>query len=203
MKENVPPAEVPAREYRLFVRKGIARFYLKNNDEGIWLSERGIGWFIGGVSCTQEWRDLALVHLQVGHVPKHGAIGNCALHFNGGEKLTVLSASKWGGVDAERNAEYVRFLADFHRAVPDTMRDKIGFQSGVGAFQHKALIVTLVIAACFFVLMPLGLLIYTGKLEALFILGAGAAFMWPMFRMIKVSEPNRYDSRQVPEDLFP
>jgi hypothetical protein len=200
---DVSPPAVRAHEYKLFVRQGAVRFYLKNNDEGVWLSERGIGWYIEGVSHTREWHDLAMVHLQVGYVPKHGSFGSCVLHFSDGYVVTIVSASKWGGVDDERNVEYGRFLADLHRAIPQAMREKIVFQSGVGKFRHVMLSITILIAGIFFVILPIGLFFYVQKLEVLFVLAAGAAFIWPMFRMLKASEPRTYDPAQVPKDLFP
>ncbi len=203
MSAKAPATEVRAHEYRLFVREGRPRFYFRNNDEGVWLSERGVGWFLGGVSHTKAWSELSTVHAQVTHIPRQGALGCCILHFAGGTIVSIITASKWGGADTERNVEYGRFLTDLHRMVPPAMREKISFQSGSGQTRHVIVALTAIVAAIFFLLLPLGMLVYFRSLEALVLAGAGAAFVWPLFRMVKASEPATYDPDAVPEHLFP
>jgi hypothetical protein len=201
---NEPAAsEGRAHEYRLFVREGPARFYFKNNDEGVWLSERGVGWYIGGVSHTRKWSELSTVHLQVGYVYRQGSFGSAALHFSDGAVVTVLSASKWGAADPERNPEYGRFLTDLHRMIPETERGRVRFQCGASEARHMVLMIVVIFAGILFGLLPLGILIYFRTLEALFVAGAGVAFIWPLFRMVKTSEPSTYDPNAVPEDFYP
>jgi hypothetical protein len=203
MNNSIPSSEVRAHEYRLFVREGALRFYFKNKNEGVWLSERGIGWHIGGVSCTREWSAVTKVHLEVNFIPRQGAFGTCRLIFSDGTVLNVLSVSQWGGPDADRNVEYGRFLTELHRMIPQAVRGKIFFQSGASQTRHTILIIAAIVAAIFFGLLPLGILIYFRSLEALFIFGAGAAFVWPLLRMIKTAEPGSYDPDAIPEHLFP
>jgi hypothetical protein len=170
--------EVPAAEYKLFVRKGAPRFYLRNTNESVYLSAKGIGWFIDGVSHTCEWSEIAAVNLIVAHVPKNGPIGTCKITFKDGSVLSVLSASKWGHSDAERNTEYGRFLTDFHRVIPEPARGTTKFETGFGKGQHIAMTIVFVIAVLFFVVLPLGLTLYFREWEALFITFAGAAFVY-------------------------
>ena len=203
MNDTASSAEVPAREYRLFVREGPARFYFKNNDEGVWLSERGIGWHIGGISHTRAWSEIATIHLQVSYVPRQGSLGCCILYFSDGTAISVITASQWGAADPDRNGEYGRFLTDLHRMIPQAMRQKIVFECGSTKARHTVLVIAVVVAAISFLLLPLGILIYFRSLEALLVFGAGAAFVWPMFRMIEATKPDSYDPAAVPEHLFP
>lgn len=196
-------AEVPAVEYKLFVRKGSPRFYLQNTDEGVYLSPKGIGWFIGGTSYTRDWNEIARVNLIVGHIPRNGSIGTCTISFRDGSAITVLSASKWGHSDDERNVEYGRFVTDFHRGIPQSARAAIKFETGSGKTQHVAMTVVFVIAVAFFVLLPLGLAIYLGELQALLVAGAGAAFIYPLYRSAEANHPDVYDPSQVPPEQFP
>jgi hypothetical protein len=196
-------SEIPAAEYKLFVRKGSPRLYLRNTDEGVYLSPKGIGWFFDGRSHTQNWDQIAGVNLVVTYIPKNGPIGMCRIIFRDGSVLSVLSASKWGHSDDERNVEYGRFIADFHRAIPDTARSGIKFQTGLGRGSFIGLAIVFVIAASFFIVLPLSLTIYFKALEALWITLAGAAFLFPVYRMAKSAAPTEYDSLRVPDDFFP
>jgi hypothetical protein len=197
------PAELPTAEYKLFVRKGVPRFYLRNANEGVYLSEKGIGWFIDGVSHTRDWSEISAVNLVVAHIPKNGPIGTCKITFKDGSVLSILSASKWGHSDAERNVEYGRFLTDFHRVIPQSMRDTIKFETGFGKGQHIAMTIVFVIAVLFFVVLPLGLTLYFREWEALFITFAGAAFVYPFYRMTESAAPATYNPGQVPADHYP
>jgi hypothetical protein len=196
-------AEVPAAEYKLFVRKGQPRFYMRNTNEGIYLSEKGIGWFLDGVSYTREWSELAAVNPFVAYVPKNGPIGTCKITFTDGSVLSVLSASKRGHSDDERNAEYGRFLTDLHAAIPRAFRDKIKFETGFGANQYIGMKIVLVIAGAFFVGLPLGLTLYFRDWQALLITCAGLGFVWPLYSMARKGKPATYDPDRVPEDQFP
>ncbi len=195
--------EIPAAEYGLFVHKGIPRFYLRNTNEGVYLSPKGIGWFIDGASYTQDWNDIAAVHLIVSHVPKNGSSGMCKITFRDGSVLSVLSASKWGHSDDERNIEYGRFLTDFHRVIPADARNAIKFETGFGKGQHVRMTIVLVIASLFFIVLPLGLAIYFRELQALFAVGAGCAFLYPLYRMTEAGAPASYNPDQVPPDQYP
>jgi hypothetical protein len=203
MSAESPASEVRAHEYRLFVREGALRFYFKNHDEGVWLSERGIGWHIGGVSRTKNWSDVSRLHVEVNFIMKQGAFGTCRIYFTDGTVLNVLSVSQYGGPDADRNPEYGRFLTDLHRMIPQAIRGKIIFQCGASQARHTILVAATIVAGIFFGLLPLGISIYFRSLEALFAVAAGAAFIWPLFRMIKTAEPGTYDPSAVPEHLFP
>jgi hypothetical protein len=195
--------EVPAAEYKLYVRKGVPRLYLRNTNDGVYLSPKGVGWFLDGPSYTRDWSEIASVNLIVGHVPKNGPIGTCTISFRDGSVITVLSASKWGHSDDERNVEYGRFLTDFPRVIPDTERSTITFSAGIGRRQHAAMTVILVIAGLLFFALPVGLAIHFRSLEALLLAFAGFAFVYPLYKSTEANFPDGYSPDQVPPQLFP
>jgi hypothetical protein len=203
MNSAAPAGEIPAAEYKLFVRKGAPRFYLRNTNEGVYLSPKGIGWFIDGTPQTRDWNEIAAVNLVVAHIPKNGPYGTCKITFADSSALSVLSASQWGHSDAERNVEYGRFLTDFHRVIPQTARDTIKFETGFGRARHIGMTIALVIAFLFFVVLPLGLTVYFRELQALFITAAGFAFIYPLYRMTEAAAPAAYDPNLVPPDFYP
>jgi hypothetical protein len=195
--------EIPAAEYRLFVRKGAPRLYFRNTNEGIYLSPKGVGWFIDGTSYTRNWSEISEVNPIIAHIPKNGTTGTCKITFTDGSVISVLSASKWGHSDDERNVEYGRFLTDFHRVIPGKDKERIKFQTGFSQRHHIAMAIIFVIAAAFFVLLPLGLTLYFRDWEALFITGAGAAFITPLYFMAKKGQVASYNPNQVPPDHYP
>jgi len=196
-------AEIPAAAYKLFVREGAARFYLKNNDEGVYLSPKGIGWFIVGRSATRDWSDIAAINLLVAHVPKQGPSGTCQISFRDGSVITVLSASKWGQSDSERNVEYGRFLDDLHRSIPRSATSSIKFWTGVSKGRHAVLTVVLVVAFLCFVALPAGLAVYFRDFSALLIAGGGFAFVYPLYLVTERGVPTTYDPARVPPDFYP
>jgi hypothetical protein len=196
-------AEVPAAEYKLFVREGFPRFYFRNTNEGVYLSPKGIGWFVDGTSYTRDWSEIEAVNLTVAHIPKQGPMGSCIVAFRDGTRLSVLSASAWGGSDEERNVEYGRFITDFHRAIPKQERGAIRFSSGFSQARHAAMTVVFVVAALFFVVLPLGLAVYLRNLEALLVAAAGGAFVWPVYRMTEAAAPADYHPDSIPDDFYP
>lgn len=196
-------SEIPAAEYKLFVREDSARFYLKNHDDGVYLSPKGIGWFAGGEARTRDWAAIKRINPQIAFIPKQGNIGSCRVAFADGKTLTVLSASKWGACDEERNTEYGRFLLDLHRVIPSDVRSTIRFESGVDKGRHVAMTAVFVIAVLFFVILPLGLAVYLRALEPLLVALAGAGFTWPLYRITEAAQPAAYDPTQIPDSVFP
>lgn len=197
------PAEIPAAEYKLFVRKGTPRLYWRNTNEGVYLSPKGIGWFIDGVSQTRDWNEISAVNPNVAHVPRNGPSGTCKISFNDGSVLSVLSASKWGNSDGERNVEYGRFLTDFHRSIPRSAREGIKFETGIGKRQHIAMTIIFVVAALLFLVLPLGLAVYFRELQALFLTAAGFAFIYPLYRTTEGAAPAEYHPDSIPNELYP
>ena len=203
MNIAAPAEEIPAAEYKLFVRKGMPRFYLRNTDEGVYLSSKGIGWFIDGTSHTRDWNQISAVNLVVAHIPKNGPSGTCKITFTDGAVLSVLSASQWGNSDAARNVEYGRFLTDFHTSIPQSARGTIRFQTGFGRARHVGMTVAFVVAAAFFVVMPLGLTLYFREWEGLFVTFAGAGIVAPLYFMVRAAKPAEYQPNRVPPDHYP
>lgn len=196
-------APADAREYRLFVREGRLRFVFRNNDEGVWLSDQGVGWFVDGASRTKAWSELVRVHLTVSFVPKQGSIGTCALHFSDGAQLNVMTGTRWGNVDAERNQRYGRFLDDLHRSIPAEQKHGMVFGAGNTPGRQLGLKITLAIAFALFVLLPLVLAFVVRELKALLITFTGAAFLWPVWNAMLANEPRTYDPHQIPAELYP
>lgn len=203
MTNELTAKSTNAQEYKLFIRDGKSGFRFKHHDEGVWLSDEGIGWFVDGASRTKSWSELARVHLTTAFIPKQGATASCQLHFADGAQLSVVTGSAWGHVEDERNERYGRFLDDLHRRIPREQRGRTAFRSGNTSGSQLVLTIVLVIASIFFVLMPFALVLIFREFKALFITLAGAAFVWPLWKTASANEPRDYNPDQIPPDLYP
>jgi hypothetical protein len=188
--------------YDLALRMGPRRFYWRLPYAGVWLRPDRMEW-AAGTKFERKYADLRSIHLSQGYVPRSGTIASSAITFRNGDLLTVTSATDRGLSDDGRIQIYRDFLLDLHARLSDDDRKCIAFTSGnSGALQMFGKI-TMVVATLFFVVLPLGLLIFTRDLQALYITGVGAFFVFPMWKVIRRNEPRTYDSRRLDEDLLP
>ena len=84
----------------------------------------------------------------------------------------------------------------------DYLAGTIRFNAGVSEGRHTAMLVILVIGVLFFVCTPLVLLFVVRDWRVLGVLGAGAAFMWPFWRIVQNNSPRSYDPRRPPGELM-
>jgi hypothetical protein len=78
----------------------------------------------------------------------------------------------------------------------------VHFFSGTAATKALGFKITLVVATLFFVGLPLALVVLE-PLQALLIAAAGAAFVWPMWRMAQSNQLRDYSPLDIPQDLLP
>jgi hypothetical protein len=196
-----PPA--PPRHYDLFVSENTSRFFWKLRDEGVTLSAEGISWHTAGVERTRTWSEVKGVNLAVGYIHKQGNVYACTISFLGGGVLIVRSVSAWGHQDEERDPVYREFVQTMHAVLSRPELSGVHFHAGATAGAALGLKIVLVIAALFFVGLPLALIFIGPPLEVLFLVAAGAAFVWPLWRAAKANEPRTYSPREIPADLLP
>jgi len=192
------------RFYDIHFREGPARgIILRYRDSGMRLSPAGMEWYAEGERRFTDYSTIDAVRLQTGHIPKSGYFGTCEITFRNGRNVTIGSLDKWGSPDGERLDDYAEFVQDFHGHLSDEDRRRIRFEAGGSAFRHAFGTVAVILGGLMFVVLPLGLLLYTGEAKALFILVGGAAFIIPAVRTLKRNTPRTYDPHHLDEDLFP
>jgi len=195
-----PPA--PPRHYSLFVSESTARIFWKLRDEGVTLSAEGISWHVDGRERARAWNEISGVNLATGYVHKQGSVYACTISFRDGVVLIVRSVSAWGHQDEEREPVYREFVETLHARLARPEFSDVRFIAGTTATKALGFKITLVIASLFFVGLPL-VLVFLEPLQALLIAAAGAAFVWPMWRMAQTNEPREYSPRDLPYELLP
>jgi hypothetical protein len=197
------PASAPPRHYALFVSESQARLFWKLRDEGVTLSAEGISWRTGGVERARAWNEIAGVNLAVGYVHKQGNVYACTISFRGGGVLIVRSVSAWGHQDEERDPVYREFVQTMHAVLARPELSGVHFHAGSTKGRALGLKIVMGIAVLFFVVLPLALIFIGPPLEVLFLVAAGAAFVWPLWRVMQANEPRTYSPRELPADLLP
>lgn len=61
----------------------------------------------------------------------------------------------------------------------------------------------MIVAAAFFVGLPIVLLLLTGDVRSLFVLLGGALFVGPPLKTFRCNAPRTYSPDALPEDLLP
>ncbi len=202
-------ADVPAgpdradRPYPLVVQDGPSRLVLRHRDEGITLTPTGLEWTKDGTDRHAAYADIAAIQLQIGQLPKGGPFGSCRITFRDGGQMTVSSVTRFGNASRERAIVYAAFLRDLHGRLGAEDRTRIHFGAGNSAGRQTFGKVLLVVAALFFIGLPVVLLVLTGELKSLFITLAGAFFVYPLFRTIQRNAPVDYAPDAVPDTFFP
>jgi hypothetical protein len=198
--ESRPPA--PPRHYALFVSEKQQRLFWKLKDEGVTLSAEGISWCADGVERVRAWADVSGVNLSTGYIHKQGTVYSCIISFRDGGVLIVRSVSAWGHKDEEREPIYREFVEILHARLARPEFSGVHFFSGTAATKALGFKITLVVATLFFVGLPLALVVLE-PLQALLIAAAGAAFVWPMWRMAQSNRLRDYSPLDIPQDLLP
>ena len=192
------------REYTLCYREGAVRVFWRMDDRPILLHENGLQWSAPNSPMQRAaFEDIVRIRLVTGSGGETGLIGSCIIHFEKGRMLTVMGGNNWGVGDPEKADLFRRFVHDLHGRLSAEDRSRIEFLAGQTeasrGFSHAALIV----AALFFIVLPVGLFVATGEPECLFIMLGGFAFASPFFRQFKANAPRNYSPRNIPAELLP
>ena len=197
-----PVRTFPERHYNLFLREDMSRFFWKLRNQGIALTGDTLRWDYDGRPRERNFDDLREVRLQFAHVPKSGDTGLCLLTFNDGLPLIVQSTNASGLADDERAPIYGDLVRDLHkRLAKHPSSSRIDFQ--IGDTRRTFGVIISIVAILFFGGLPLGLFLFKPGWDTLGVLGAGAAFVWPLWKTMQRNEPRSYSPDRVPEELFP
>lgn len=197
------PDKTTATRYDLCVRGGRRTFVFRLRDHGIALDGTGLAWTQNGIERKESYADIASIRLRSMSLPKSSVLYTCAIEFRDGRQVTIMNASEYGNADEEKAPLYGSFVRDLHKHIPLSERSRIRFCAGNSENQQRIVWATVFIAGLFFVGLPLGLLLYLRELEALWILLAGAGFIYPLWRSATANEPRGYNCEYLPDELVP
>ncbi len=192
-----------AKRYDLFLREDRRRFFLRYKDQGVTLDGAGIAWTADGIARKQPYENIFSIRLQSANVGQSPTIYTCIVQFRDGQQLLVTSASQYGSGWEEQSKLYGQFVRDLHARIPQKERSRIQFWVGNTEGRQKFLWATLVVAVLFFVVMPVGLLLFTGDIKALWITLTGVGFVYPVIRSAQANQPRNYPCEYPPDELVP
>ena len=193
-----------SREYTLCYREGVVRVFWRMDDRPILLHENGLQWSAPDAPMRRAaFEDIARIRLVALSGGEDGSIGSCNIHFKNGPTLTVMGGNNWGVCDPEKAEHYRQFVQDFHRRLRAEDSSRIEFLAGQTEALHGLSRGALILAALFFLVLPLGLFFVTGDSKCLFILLGGFAFASPLYRQYKANTPRHYSPENIPGELLP
>ncbi len=201
---NAPPARADTHYDICFVIDG-KRFFWKNPNHGVTITDAGPGscltWQEDGRETQRLWTDIAAVSMNSGTDGKN-EVNNCRIVFRDGRAITVTDTGTDGRLDESRTPIYRDFVRALHRRLALAPEGVIVFNAGVSEGRYLGMRIVLVIAALFFVGLPLILLLWIRDWKIIGVLGAGAMFVWPFYNVVKNNKPRHYDPRNPPPELM-
>ena len=196
------PAE-GAQRYDLFTRDGATRMVWRLTDEGVAVEPDALLVYRGGQWTRAEFDRMLSVTLSSGQVARSGAIGSCTIQMSSGLKIVVTNTKASGVADGSRDTTYRLFVRDFHQRLRESgAATQMSFRSGYSQGRSNGLLVIGVIASCFFVGLPVVMLLATHELKALLITAAGLGLVVPLWRTYSANQPATYNPG-APPDLLP
>lgn len=202
------PAHAPAiasTSYDLYFLLNGKRFFWRNPNCGLTLVDAGresrLTWRTESGEDSRLWTDIVSVTMMSG-TDGRNEINSCKVQFRGGRSITATDTGNDGQLDAGRTPVYRDFVRALHARLALAPTGTIRFSAGVSESRHTVMLVTLVIGALFFVATPLVLLFIVRDWRVIGVLCAGAAFMWPFWRVVENNRPRSYDPRTPPGELM-
>ncbi len=179
-------------------------WYWSNPNRGVTITDDGpdssMTWQAEGGSGKGLWTDIVSVTMRAATAGR-GAVNHCRIQFRDGSAFTVTNAGADGTLDESRIPIYRDFVRALHERLADAPPGTIRFIAGVSQGRYQFLQAMLFIAAVFFVGIPLVLLLVIRDWHILGLMAGGAAFVWPMWRVVTRNHPRDYDPRHPPGEL--
>lgn len=188
--------------YDLRLREGPVLHHLRLN-EGITLSADGLAWPTDGEEHARAYADIDNIRLQFGYVEGDGNICTCTIAFRDGLILYVYSTKAIGEAAGARAPTYRAFVHDLHARIPAAARKRIGFFAGESEGRQTYGRVMLVVAALFFIAMPIVLFLISSEWKMLGITFFGFTLIIPFARVLSRNKPHTYNPARVPDELMP
>jgi len=196
------PVKTPQR-YDVYFTTGGARFYFRNPNHGIALSDAGLAWTADGQERHAAFANIVAIHLQTAAIGNSGrVIDQCKIDFADGTAVAVTNGTSSGLPDQGQTTIYRDFVRDLHARVAAGPLGTIRFSAGMAPWRYKMLFVTMIIAGLFLVVTPLGLAVFTGDLRGLAIAVGGGFLCLPFIRMLMNNGPRDYTPDRLPEGML-
>jgi hypothetical protein len=181
------------------------RFFWKNPNRGVTITDAGrdscLTWQAEDGAGRMLWTDISTITMSTGSDGK-AEVNQCRIAFRDASVLTVTDAGAAGTVDHDRTPAYRDFVRALHLRLAQAPPGTILFRAGASETRYIGLKIATTIAGLFFVGTPLVLLFIVRDWRVLFTLFAGAAFVWPLVKIIQKNKPRSYDPKHPPGELM-
>lgn len=199
------PSARADRTYDLHFILDDKRFFWKNPNRGVTITDAGrdscLTWQSDGRETRRLWTDIVAVGMNSGTDGKR-EVNHCRIRFLDGRALTVSDTGASGTLDQSQTPIYRDFVRALHVRLAKAPEGTIAFYAGVSEGRYLGMQIIMAIAALFFVGTPLVLLMWIQDWKILGVLAAGAAFVWPLYNVLKNNKPRHYDPRRPPPELM-
>ncbi|WP_424629417.1 hypothetical protein [Bradyrhizobium sp. SYSU BS000235] len=191
------PAANPETRYDVYVLAGKSRFYFRNDNRGVTLTDERIAWMLDGQSDSAPFKNVASVHLESG-----GGLNKCLIKFADGYQLFISDSNARGLADETQAPIYRAFVHDFHARLVAAGATSIRFTAGYMGARYHVVLVCILLLCLLCVVGSLVMLFVTGYFQVLFAAMAGAGLCWPLVWLIGKNGPRDYDPTRPPEELL-
>lgn len=196
---DTPQASRTVERYDLYVGRANV-MVAKLSDLGISPGVDTIAYPIGGKWGTRRYADIAEVRLTGGGANNDKRAGICTITFKDGATLKVWPTNALAMPDPARRGALAAFVIDLHqRLLEGGFADAIAFHTGVEPGHETRDRIHYLLLILIFVVLPVGGLILSGRLESLLWSIVGLFFVWPIFTARKKYGQRDYDARQPPD----
>lgn len=200
------PAPTPvATPYELAFTTDGQRFFWKNPNCGVTILDAGrdsaLVWETPQGEERRRWTEISAVNMLMASDGKQ-AVNRCSVMFRDGRSLTVSDAGPNGQLDESRTPVYRAFARALHARLAHAPAGTIRFAAGVSESRYRAMQILLGIMVALFVVTPFVLLFIVRDWRVLGTLAAGAALVWPFWRINQNNAPRAYDPRDPPDELM-
>ena len=204
MTDEALPVATTSNDYAVVHRESDGtRLVLRYRDVGIRLTPTGLEWSTGGEARSAAYGEIVSIRLAVGSLPQSGSFGICTVTFRSGMVLTAVGITSLGRPSPEKAGIYAAFIRDLHARLAADDRARIQFLAGNTQGRQRVQLGIMIVAAAFFVAMPIVLLIITGDVRSLAVLLFGVFFVGPPLKTFRRNASRTYSPDALPEDLLP
>ena len=143
---------------------------------------------------------IEAVHLQTGG-SWQAPLATCRITFCDGMNLLVISGNSLGTRDDERADIYCAFVDDLHRRLA-AMNSTASFTAGYTETRYRVVFACGLLLAAMFLGIPLVVLFIKPDAQLVLLFVIGAAFLWPLWMMLRKNAPRSYTPAHPPNDLL-
>jgi hypothetical protein len=192
------------RRYALFVKRGSTLTFSKLRDEGVGIDGGLLFWQSGQREIARPLTDIVSVNLTTIHLGDLGDCGQCVISFAGVQALVVSGSAADRHAETGGNAVYRDFVRDLHASlIAAGHAGAVRFSAGMNLARIRFLKVMLAILGLAMVVLPIGLMLWTGELGLLGGTAFGIVFVWGYYNVARRNQPRSYEPGAIPPDLLP